>query len=340
MEQSASLVLGLGLLIGVVFGAVGQVTGFCYYRGLKERWTQQPGSKLQSCALALAVAILGTQLSVALGWIDLTQAIYLTPRLSWLMLPLGGLLFGYGMALANGCGARALVLLGQGNLRSLVVLLFLGISALVTLSGLLGTLRLTVANQTLLHLSHVSPAQWGSPLLWAGLAAVILLWFALKGPTSEHRTRNLIGGAIIGLLVVASWLTTGWIGADPFDPVPPSSLSFVLPVGETIQYAMLATGMNLKFALVVVMGLVLGSASSALIRKKHQLQGFDSPQHLLRSMWGGCLMGIGGVLGMGCTIGQGLSGISTLAFGSVVTLVFISLGAWLHHIRTHKAQLV
>lgn len=334
MEQSASLILGLGLLIGVIFGAVGQVTGFCYYRGLKERWTKQPGSKLQSFALALAVALLGTQLSVALGWLDLSQTVYLNPRLSWLMLPLGGLLFGYGMALANGCGARALVLLGQGNLRSLVVLLCLGISALATLTGLLGGLRLAVANQTLLNLDHVSPAQWGSPLIWAGLAAALLLWFALKAPASEHRTRNLIGGAIIGLLVTAGWLTTGWLGVDPFNPVAPSSLSFVLPVGETIQYAMLATGMNLKFALVVVMGLVLGSALSALLRKKYQLQGFDSPQHLLRAIGGGCLMGMGGVLGMGCTIGQGLSGISTLAFGSVVTLVFISLGAWLHHLRT------
>lgn len=332
MEQSASLVLGIGLLIGVIFGAVGQVTGFCYYRGLKERWTKQPGSKLQSFALALAVAILGTQLSVAMGWIDLSQAIYLTPRLSWLLLPLGGLLFGYGMALANGCGARALVLLGQGNLRSLVVLLFLGISALVTLTGLLGALRLAVANQTLLNLNYVSPAQWGSPLIWTGIAAVLLLWFALKAPPSAHRARNLIGGAIIGLLVVASWLTTGWLGADPFDPVPPSSLSFVLPVGETIQYAMLATGMNLKFALVVVIGLVLGSAASAVLRKDYKLQGFDSPQHLLRAIKGGCLMGVGGVLGMGCTIGQGLSGISTLAFGSVVTLVFISVGSWLHHL--------
>src|SRR5690625_4164571 len=333
MEQSTSLVLGLGLLIGVVFGIVGQITWFCYYRGLKQRWTKETGTQLHSFALALAVAILGTQLSIALGWIDLSQTVYLSPRVSWLLLPLGGLLFGYGMALANGCGARALVLLGQGNLRSLVVLLALGISALITLTGLLAPWRLGLANQTLLQLHVVSPSQWGASWLWIGAAVLLLAAFAFKAPATPHRTRHLVGGFIIGLLVVGGWLSTGWIGLDPFNPVPPTSLTFVLPIGETIQYAMLAPGMNPKFAILVVVGLFVVSLLSALVRKDYQLRGFDSPHHLLRSVAGGCLMGVGGVFGLGCTIGQGLSGISTLAFSSVVTLIFITLGAWLHHLR-------
>ncbi len=337
MEQSTSLLLGLGLLIGIVFGVVGQITGFCYYRGLKERWLQQPNLQLPSFAMAAAVAIIGAQSSAALGLIDLHQSIYLSPRLSWLLLPLGGLLFGYGMALANGCGARALVLLGQGNLRSIVVLLCLGITSLITLTGLLGPARLWLANHSLINLSYVSPTQWGAPWFWTALAAVLLIGYALKASATTHRARHLVGGAIIGLLVVAAWLSTGWIGSDPFEPAPPSSLSFVLPIGETIQYAMLSTGMNPKFALLVVLGVVIGSGISAILRKTYHLKGFDSPQHLLRSVRGGCLMGIGGVLGMGCTIGQGLSGISTLAFGSVVTLIFISLGSWLHHLR-HEAK--
>lgn len=333
MAQSDSLLLVLGLGLGLLFGIVGQITGFCYYRGLKERWTQQPGQQLHSFALALAVALVGTQLSVALGWIDLSQTFYLSSSFSWFLLPLGGLMFGYGMALANGCGARALVLLGQGNLRSLVVLLCLGVSALITVTGLLAPLRQFVAAHSLLNLSYTSPAQWGYPLLWAGLAAALLLLFVFRAPATPTRTRNLLGGLIIGLLIVAAWLSTGLIGADPFDPVPPSALSFVLPVGESIQYAMLATGMSPKFAVMVVLGLFLGAAASALVRKNYQLQGFDSPQHLLRAVRGGCLMGVGGVLGMGCTIGQGLSGVSTLAFSSVVALLAITLGAWLHHIR-------
>lgn len=336
MEQSTSLLLALGLLIGVIFGVVGQITGFCYYRGLKQHWTKKPGSQLHSFAMALAIAILGTQISVALGWIDLSQTVYLSPRLSWLLLPLGGVLFGYGMAMANGCGARALVLLGQGNLRSLVVLLALGISALVTLTGLLAPWRLGLANHTLLHLQVVSPTQWGASWFWIGAAVLGLLAFAIKAPV--HRARHLLGGFIIGLLVVAGWLSTGWVGADPFDPAPPTSLTFVLPIGETIQYAMLATGMSPKFAILVVTGLFIGSLISALLRKDYHLHGFDSPQHLLRSVGGGTLMGIGGVFGLGCTIGQGLSGISTLALSSMVTLAFISLGAWLHHWR-HQSSL-
>lgn len=338
MEYSPSIILGIALLIGLIFGIVGQITDFCFYRGLKERWHSSSGHQLQSFTLALATALVGTQLIAARGWVDLSQSIYLNPTLSWLLLPLGGVLFGYGMALANGCGARALVLLGQGNLRSLVVLLCLGISALMTLTGLLAPLRLHLAQLSTLHLTHTSLIQGDFRLMGTVLVTTLLVGYTFTAPKNPNRQRDFIGATLIGLLVVTAWLTTGWLGADPFDPMPISSLSFVVPVGETLQYAMLATGMKLKFAVLVVIGLILGSTVSAIVNKKYNFTGFDSLNQLIRSIQGGCLMGVGGVLGMGCTIGQGLSGLSTLAYGSLVTLLCITLGAWLHDRRPQKSH--
>ena len=126
---------------------------------------------------------------------------------------------------------------------------------------------------------------------------------------------------------MAGWLTTGWLGDDPFEPLPVSSLSFVAPIGESIQYAMISTGMSPRFTLMIVVGVVVGSLLSALLRRRWKLEGFESPRHMLRSMAGGALMGVGGVLALGCTIGQGLSGLSTLSVTSLLAVLGIIVGA-------------
>ncbi|GGE70374.1 hypothetical protein GGR41_002135 [Paenalcaligenes hominis] len=335
MDSPHSLSLLLGLAIGLVFGVTAQITKFCFYRGLKQHWEHQQGVQLHSFFFALCVALVGTQLSAALGWIDLNPSIYRSPTFSWLLLPLGGVVFGYGMALANGCGARALVRLGEGNLRSLVVLGSLGITALTTLTGLLAPVRHTLQVSTTVQLPHSSLSHLPWSWLWIGLLVVLLLGYVWRAPTTPTRNRDLFGAAIIGLLIVLGWLSTGWWAADPFDPQPLSSLSFVVPVGQSIQYSMLATGMEAKFAVVVVLGLVLGSLCSALVRRRFQWEGFTTTPQLVRAVLGGALMGIGGVFAVGCTIGQGLSGISTLAYSSMLSLACITLGAWLHQ-RLHS----
>ena len=339
------LVLWAGLAIGLVFGACGQVTGFCLQRGLVQHWSDTGGHKLQAFALALAVALLGTQALAYLGMVDLGQSLYLMPRYSWLLLPLGGMMFGYGMGLANGCGARALVLLGSGNLRSLVVLLCLGISAYMTLTGVLGPVRMALAESTTLSPALLTvPAGWPRTLVVL-IAATALLAFALRRSTVHEvadaghaaaqtgRFTDLAGGLIIGLLVVAGWFVTGWLGNDDFEPLPVISLTFVAPVGDVIQYAMLATGMSLRFGIAVVAGVVVGSLLLALLRREYRLQGFDAPHQMLRYILGGSLMGAGGALALGCSIGQGLTGLSTLSFSSMISALAIFAGArmaWSH----------
>lgn len=320
------ITLWAALIIGLAFGATGQISGFCLYRGLQHVFTGQSGDKLRSFGLALAVAITGTQLAAWAGLIDLSQSIYLTTSFSWLLIPLGGIVFGLGMTLSNGCGGRALVLLGQGNLRSLVVLLCLGISAYITLTGLLGPLRQDIASATLVSIEGVNALSADARLALGLTVAAILLYFTFRQSHFLRNRKDLFGGLVIGLLIVAGWLVTGWLAYDEFEPLPVTSVTFVAPVGETIQYSMIATGMNASFGILVVVGVVLGSLATSLIRGQFKLQGFENPQSMARYLVGAVLMGVGGALAMGCSIGQGLTGLSTLGASSVLAIGGIILG--------------
>ncbi|GAA5091806.1 YeeE/YedE thiosulfate transporter family protein [Paenalcaligenes hermetiae] len=324
---TSTVVLSSGLLIGGLFGATSQISGFCLVRGLRQRWSLQPNDQLAAFAIALAVALLGTHLVYIGQWVDITQSVYLQPTISWLLLPLGGFLFGYGMMLANSCGGRALVLFGQGNLRSLFVLLVLGISAYLTLTGVLAPLRLMLAQATSLNMPALPWQQGLMRHLSVAVLVLGLLLFAIRTPGSAHKTKALAGGIMIGLLMVAAWFVTGWLGADPFDPIPVMSLSFILPIGDTIQYSMLATGMELRFGITVVLGVILGALISALVRGQWQLQGFSTSTQMARYALGAVFMGIGGVLALGCSIGQGLGGLSTLSLSSLIACLGILLGA-------------
>lgn len=321
-------VLWAALAIGAAFGLCGQATGFCLQRGLTQLWSKQSAVKLRSFAMALAVALLGTQLSQHYGLLDLSQSIYRVSTLSWMLLPVGGILFGIGMSLCNGCGARALVLLGQGNLRSLFVLLCIGIAGLATLTGFLAPVRVYLSGLTSVNLaaSHPSGATQTAIL---SLLCLALLSYALHHYKRDRHTRDLVGGMLIGLLVVAGWLSTGYLGADDFDPVPLVSLTFVAPVGDTIQYAMIATGMSLRFGIVVVIGVVLGALLSAIWRREWHWEGFQSVAQMRRYLLGGLCMGVGGALASGCSIGQGLTGLSTLAYSSMIALAGIVIGSGL-----------
>jgi uncharacterized membrane protein YedE/YeeE len=333
----AVLSLWAGFAIGLAFGVTGQRTGFCLNTGLRTYFVNGDGVKLRAFAVALAVAILGSQAADAAGLIDLGKSIYLSPGISWFLVPIGGLLFGYGMVAANGCGARALVLMGQGNLRSFVVLICLGIAAYMTLTGLLAPVRTSVATAsgtafaTAPSLPTALLAGAGSEtlarLVPALAISLALFWFAFSSPAFRASAKDIAGGAIIGALVPAGWLATGWLGADDFDPVPLVSLTFVAPIGETIQYAMLATGTRVTFGVAVVCGVFVGALAAALLTGSFKLEGFKEPGRQVRSMVGGALMGVGGALALGCSIGQGLTGLSTLAAASFLAAGGIVLGA-------------
>ncbi|HEX4407538.1 MAG TPA: YeeE/YedE family protein [Xanthobacteraceae bacterium] len=334
---SVSTIVIIGAFaIGLVFGAVDLVSGFCLTSGLRNWWTKGDGRMVRSFALALAVAIAGTQLLAVFGFVDLSQSIYLQPSFSAPLMLFGGLLFGYGMVAANACASRALVLLGRGNLRSLVVVTTVAVTAEMTLKGLIAPLRLSLLHwsETAAHINSL-PALLAAPglndtaahLVAASVMSAALLAFAFSYAPFRQSRLLIAAGAVIGLLIPAGWFVTGSLGADAFEPTPVASLTFVAPLSDTLQYIMFSTGSTLNFGIAVVGGVLLGSFATALATSRFEIEGFTSPRHMLRSLGGAALMGIGGALDYGCSIGQGLTGLSTLAVPSFLAATGILLGA-------------
>jgi uncharacterized membrane protein YedE/YeeE len=333
--DTAQIVVLAGLVIGLLYGAVGLLSGFCLMSSLRGWWAEGDSRLIRSYALALGVTIAVTQLLAAGGIVDLGKSIYLQPSFSAPLMFVGGLLFGYGMVLSNGCGSRALVLLGRGNLRSFVVVIVLGIAAQMTLKGLIAPARIA-----LLQVSQTSPTIISLPALLSTLgigetfartlaASVIsgaLIIFAFAHTPFQRARGQIAAGIAVGLLVAAGWFATGYLGADDFNPTPVTSLTFVAPIADTLQYVMLSTGLTLNFGIATVVGVFAGSLVTALATGRFHLEGYQSPRHMLRSAGGAALMGAGGAMAYGCSIGQGLTGLSTLALASFVAVAGILLG--------------
>jgi uncharacterized protein len=334
--DSQHIAIFSGLIIGLIYGSVGLLSGFCMTSGLRGWWAEGDGRLIRTFALAVGIAIAASQLLAARGLVDLNKSIYLQPSFSAPVLFFGGLLFGYGMVLSNGCGARALVLLGRGNLRSFVVVIVLGIFAEITLKGLIAPARIAAVQMTQLSVKAASLPGVLSSLglsvslargLSASLIGAALIIFALAHPPFRSSPGQVIAGVLVGLLIAAGWYATGTLGADDFNPAPVTSFTFVAPIADSLQYVMLSTGSTLSFAIATVGGVFAGSLVTALATGRFRLEGYQSPQHMLRSAGGAALMGIGGVMALGCSIGQGLTGLSTLAFASFIAVAGILLGA-------------
>ena len=333
--DSTGIVLLAALVIGLIYGSVGLLSGFCMMSSMRGWLAEGDGRLARTYALAMGTAIAASQVLAAAGLVDLGKSIYLQPTFSAPVLFLGGFLFGYGMVMSNGCGSRALVLLGRGNLRSFVVVIVLAIAAQMTLKGLIAPARIALvqASQT-----TVSANSLPSVLVMLGLteslsrafaaAAIVLalVLFAFAHPAFRRSPGQIAAGVIVGVLVAAGWFVTGYLGADDFNPVPVTSLTFVAPIADTLQYAMLSTGLTLNFGVATVAGVLAGSLAAALATGRFKLEGYSSPRHMLRSGSGAALMGVGGVMAFGCSIGQGLTGVSTLALSSFVALAGILLG--------------
>jgi hypothetical protein len=349
MEEMSvtTLVATAAFIAGIVFGAVANKTNFCTMGAVSDMVLMGESSRFRSWMLAVAVAILGTQAMHMMGLIDLTLpasdggAIYLTPSLGWPGAILGGLMFGYGMTMAGGCGNKTLVRIGGGNLKSIVVFLIMGVSAYMTLRGLVGLARLELetfnTDLTSMGLESQSMVEMlgalvgveteslrlGFTLVFAGA----IIAYCFKGEEFRATPRDIIGGLLIGLMIPVGWYITGVIGADEFSPTPLFSFTFVAPSGESIQYLMSFTGATINFGIATIGGVIVGSFLAAVGSKSFHIEAFGDSTDMMRHMLGAVIMGIGGVLALGCTIGQGLTGMSTLSLGSLIALISIILGA-------------
>ena len=336
MPPGADIVVFAGLLIGVAYGVVGLLSGFCLMSSLRGWWVEGDGRLIRSFALALAVTIAATQLLAGYGAVDLGKSVYLQPSFSTPLMFVGGTLFGYGMVLSNGCGSRALLLLGRGNLRSFVVVIVLGIVAQMTLRGLIAPLRVLLLQGSLSKPASLSLPALLTPLAGSETSARILAAFVLSAalstfafahPPFRRAWGQIAAGIAVGFLVTAGWFATGYLGADDFNPAAVTSLTFISPIADAVQYAMLSTGLTLNFGIAMVAGVFAGSLLTALATRRFSWEGYASPRHILRSIGGAALMGSGGAMALGCSIGQGLTGLSTLALSSFVAAAGILLGS-------------
>ncbi|WP_418314868.1 YeeE/YedE family protein [Piscinibacter sakaiensis] len=351
MQSTQWVVLG-GLALGIVFGALGQWSRFCV-RGAIADWVEarQP-ARLSSWLIALATAAIGTQLLVQFNLFDISRTNALNERFVWLSYLVGGALFGYGMILARGCPQRSLVKAGSGDMRAVVTLLVAAITAAMTLRGLFAEARVQGLESKAVALGM--PQDGGSllaaatdiaagPLRWliiGGFCVAVVWW--LRRNRGTMNVSHWLGGALIGLLVPAAWYLTGHIGFAAEHPETleaawlgtqtnrPEALSFTAPLANTLDLLMLWSDKNTvaTFGVMLVVGVLLGSVLSALLRRDFRLENFQSPGELVNHLIGGTLMGFGGVTAMGCSIGQGLTGLSTLSAGAALATAGIVAGAW------------
>lgn len=343
-------VVAAAFALGAIFGAIVHRTNFCTMGSVADIVGFGDWTRMRMWALAVAVAVIGTTGLVASGLIDPADSFYTTNRFTPLAYLTGGLLFGFGMVLAGGCGSKALVRMGAGSLKGLVVVCVLGLVAYITLRGVLGVLRVHVLEAVGFDLatsqdlpSLLSGADGpldAARLAVAGVVVLALLVFVLRDRAALTR-EVLLGGAGVGAVIVAVWFVSGHLGHLAEHPQTleeaylrtnsgrMEALSFVAPVAWTLDYLMFFsdTSKLVTVGVAAVGGVLAGAALNALLTRRFRWEGFRDTEDTANHLVGAALMGFGGVTAMGCTIGQGLSGVSMLALGSFITLAAIVGGA-------------
>lgn len=346
-------VLWASFALAVAFGAIAQRTHFCTMGAVADIVNIGDWTRMRMWLLAIGVAMLGFNGLVALGLVQAANSVYAGPRLIWLSNLVGGLLFGMGMVLASGCGSKTLVRIGGGNLKALIVFCVLALASYATLRGVVAVARVATVDVVAItlpvgqDLPSLLAAATGLSIrqaaLWAGGGiGALLVGFAL----ARHEGRSaesLLAGLGIGALVVAAWWVSGHLGHLVEHPLTleesfiatntqrMESFTFVAPIAYTVDWLILFSDKNkvLTIGIVSTLGVVVGSALVALMTRRFRWEGFAGTEDTANHIVGAVLMGVGGVTAMGCTVGQGLSGLSTLALGSFIAFGGIVAGAML-----------
>jgi uncharacterized protein len=348
-----ALVAGLAFALAFVFGAVANRANFCTMGAIVDIAVFGDWRRMRMWVLAIAVAMIGTGLLIAAGQIDTAKTIYTAREVRWISCLVGGFLFGFGMTLASGCGSKTLIRAGAGNLKSVVVMLVLGISAYMSLKGLFAVWRVNALDPWRFDVASLGAATSDLPALATALGAPLFVKLALpfvlaaalavfvfKDREFRATPEMIIGGIVVGLVIVGGWYVSGHVGYVAEDPSTleekffgsnsgrMESFTFVAPVAYTLELLMFwsDTSRIVTFGIAGVLGMLAGSAAYALAAKTFRWEGFGSVEDVANHLVGATMMGFGGVTALGCTIGQGITGVSTLAVGSFLALAAIVIG--------------
>ena len=358
-------VLLAGFIITIILGAVAYKTNFCTMGAVSDLVNMGDSGRMRAWVLGMAVAVLGVAILEYMGLADMSLTTnaetgrppYRAAVFPWPRFIIGGILFGVGMTIGSGCGNRTMVRIGGGNLKSIAVLLAMGVAGYLMIftnfgyyvflqwmqPAFIDLRNLGIADQSL-GAAVSGPLGLPGPAttLAIGLlvAALMLVWVLRSSDFLKNRD-NMLAGVVLGLCVAAVWyVTAGPMGQGLIEEVAflegdeqpygvgAQSLTFVQPAAILIRY--LETGLSsrfMSFAMVAGAGVIAGAFLYALVARRLRLEWFQSLGDAARHVIGGLLMGFGGVLSIGCTIGQAVSGVSTLALGSFLTFISICLGS-------------
>ncbi len=333
-------------VLSLVFGAVTQRSNYCTMGAISDIANFGDWTRARMAIASVGVAIIGVALLKVTGTVDIAKSFYVAPKLVWLSHVVGGLCFGFGMTLAGGCGSKTLLRVGSGSLRALVTILVMAVFAWFTLRGVLGVFR--VATFDAVAFTMPSTQDLPSLLGLSGQAAAILavlvgavfVVFAFFGKEFRADKWNWIAGIVVGLTVIAGWYVSGRVGFIAEHPESleaawvstnsgrPESLTFTAPPAYLLELLGFWSDKSkfVTFGIASVLGVIAGSWLMSLVTRTFHWEGFANTEDLANHLVGAALMGFGGVLAMGCTVGQGLSGMSTLAVGSMITVLAIVLG--------------
>jgi uncharacterized membrane protein YedE/YeeE len=325
-------VAAIGLIGGALLGLAARLGGFCTLGAIEDFFYQGSDTRLRMWALAIGVAMTGTFALMASGVLLSGEAVYLAAGWNPFASIIGGLVFGYGMALAGTCAYGTLARLGGGDLRSFVIAVVMGVSTLITLSGPLAHLRLWLFPDVLTgapggYAHALSGVLDISPTSFGIAVGLVIIALSLASSAFLARPKAILWGGVVGLAVLIGWAGTSHLAYESFGEVPVGTHTFAQPIGDSLIYLMTASGTPLSFGVGAVAGVIAGAAAGSLLKGHFRWEACEDARELRRQIAGAALMGVGAAVAGGCTIGQGISAFSVLAYGAPLTLAGIVAGA-------------
>ena len=322
----------IGLLGGGALGLAARIGRFCTLGAIEDVLYGEDDRRLRMWAIAIGVAVICTHIAIGMNIFDSAESAYLDRVWNPLGTIVGGLLFGYGMALSGNCGYGALARLGGGDLRSFVIVLVMGLSAYFFMSGPLAHARVWLfpvetGASTPQGLTQLFETFGVTPVVTGLAVGCALLAVALAKAEMRKSSGHVFWGVVVGLAIVSGWIGTYWVATLGFEAEPIETHAFAAPIGDTIYYSMTASGNALSFSVGSVLGVVIGATFGSYSKGHFRWEACEDPRELRRQITGAAIMGPGAILAVGCSVGQGISAFSVLAFSAPVAFLAIFAGA-------------